>query len=49
MLRTRDETGAAVTRPTALSAAARLALIAASLLLLAVTLVRWGLSIYSAA
>src|SRR5579859_2003986 len=49
MLRTRGETGSVeVTRPAAVSAAARLALIAASLLVLAVTLVRWGLSLYSA-
>jgi Glycosyltransferase family 87 len=48
MLRTRGETGAEVIHPAALSAAARLAFIAASFLVLAVTLVRWGLSIYSA-
>ncbi|MGH2516947.1 MAG: glycosyltransferase family 87 protein, partial [Ktedonobacterales bacterium] len=49
MLRTRGETGSVeVTRPHTLSAAARLALVAASLLVLAVTLARWVLSVYSA-
>lgn len=49
MLKTRGDTGSVEVRLSpALSATARLALVAASLLVLAVTLVRWSLSFYSA-